>query len=366
MGSEAVILRTRTLRAREGGGAYVKKVEVTAAVDYEVSGDGKTPGSHPETAGSIDRWQHLEAEMQAIREALLSAEARALLSSEFYFNRVLQRHYLNFRNFGLRPEVIRELMGECHQEGTKEEISSVELLKDSLSRVLKRISLGREKARGREITSFVGPAGVGKTTTLAKLAALNVVKQGRKTALITFDTFRIAAVTQLQTYARILGIPLDVAVSQEDFQKAVRRRSDCDVILIDTPGRSPKDDQSIRELERLCGSRKDIHHCLVLSATSNYRNLLSAAENFSALPFKSYIFTKLDEIQDASSMVNFLISRKRPVSYFTTGQQVPDDIEAASKRKLASLMLADAKEMSEYRIGEVHGYGPSYGSQALS
>jgi len=107
-------------------------------------------------------------------------------------------------------------------------------------------------------------------------------------------------VAQLQTYARIMGIPLEVAVSSVDLQKAIRKHSHCDFILIDTAGRSPNKDQDITELSNLFRIPEEIHHYLVLSATTQYQNLLNVDKRFGALPYKSYIFTKLDEIQDAS------------------------------------------------------------------
>jgi len=225
--------------------------------------------------------------------------------------------------------------------------------------VLRRIGIqGESGDRGRKrIVSFIGPTGVGKTTTLAKLAALSAVRQGRKTALITLDTFRVAAVAQLESYARIMGIPLEVAVNRGDLQKAIRKQGDCDTILIDTAGSSPNHAEALRELKNVLSIPEEIHSYLVLSATTRYEDLLHADRQFGSLPFASYIFTKLDETEDASSMINFLVSRKRPVSYFATGQQVPEDIESASKKRLASLLLTRVKRGLEKPAHEVNGYG---------
>jgi flagellar biosynthesis protein FlhF len=281
---------------------------------------------------------------------------------EIYFNKELRTRYTNFKTFGLRSDIIRELMNECHEKGQKGMTSASKLLQDSLSRVVSRINVnGNNKTtRGRKIVSFIGPTGVGKTTTLAKLAAINAIKQGKKAALITLDTFRIAAVAQLQTYARIMGIPLEVVVNSTDLQKAIHKHRHCDFILIDTAGRSPNKDQDITELRNFFRISEEIHHYLVLSATTRYQNLLNADKRFGVLPYKSYIFTKLDEIQDASSMVNFLITRQKPVSYFTFGQQVPDDIEVASRKKLAALILSGMKKKTENPINEVNRYGSGF------
>jgi flagellar biosynthesis protein FlhF len=347
MGSEAVILRTRTIRTPgEGGGKGEKKIEVTAAIDYEASPEKSPHVPRMDPDWVLERWRHMERELKDLKETILSADAGALLRPEIYFNDALRTRYVNFKTFGLRAEIIRELMHECPDANGREEKSEAKLLQDSLSRVLARIKFhgngGQEK--GGKIFSFIGPTGVGKTTTLAKLAAIKAIKQGRRAALITLDTFKIAAVAQLQSYARIMGIPLEVAVGRSDLQKAIRRHRDCDLILIDTAGRSPNQEQAIAELKDLFSIPEEIHGYLVLSATAQYKNLLHADDRFGALPFKSYIFTKLDETEDASSMINFLISREKPVSYLTTGQEVPEDIERASRKKLASLLLTRMRD----------------------
>jgi flagellar biosynthesis protein FlhF len=160
-----------------------------------------------------------------------------------------------------------------------------------------------------------------------------------------------------------MGIPLEVAVNSADLQKAIRKHGHCDFIFIDTAGRSPNKDQDVNELRKLFKIPEQIHCFLVLSATTRYQNLLRADMRFGVLPVKSYIFTKLDETQDASSMINFLISRQKPISYFTTGQQVPDDIEIATRKKLASLILARMREMAQNATNEASNYGSGYRTQ---
>ncbi|MCF8061412.1 MAG: hypothetical protein K9M82_02750, partial [Deltaproteobacteria bacterium] len=166
------------------------------------------------------------------------------------------------------------------------------------------------------------------------------------------DTFRIAAVSQLQTYGRIMGIPLHVASGRTELNDAIRRNRDVDLILIDTAGRSPNHDEDIEELVHLLCRREDVHQFLVLSATTDYGNLLRAREQFGRIPFKSYIFTKLDEVVEASAMLNFLAAGRKPVSYFTTGQQVPEDIEVATRKRLAKLMLGKSKTAARSTSGD--------------
>ena len=345
MGADAVILDTRVLSPSvKGKHPAPQKVEITAAVDYEAQGCGVyRHGKASASALPLERWRRMESELKEIKEALLSQDTHALINPDVYYSKELRARYVYFKAFGLRPEMIRDFMHACQQENGGERFSADQLLQDCLSRVLERVAFCEEsKGNGhrRMISSFLGPSGVGKTTTLAKLAAGRAVKQGRKVALISLDTYRIAAVTQLQTYARIMGLALEVAASRSDLQRAILKHRDCDVILIDTAGMNPNRAQDVSELKALFGVREKIHHHLVLSATTGYRNLLHAADQFHALPYESYIFTKLDEARDVAAMLNFLIYRKRPVSHFTFGQQVPEDISPASKKELASHVVS--------------------------
>lgn len=359
LGSEAVILRTRTIPSRGEDPATSKKmIEVTAAVDYESHVDGAVD-SRP----VHDALEPLETELREIKNVLLCHDADSVLKPEFFFDRNLRDRYIHLKTFGLRPEIIRDLMDGGNGEHRNRTDSS-RLLQESLVHVLSRIHIEKNGGYhdGRKIYSFIGPTGVGKTTTLAKLAAMSAIQRGEKTALITLDTFRIAATAQLQTYARIMDIPLEVAVTKKDFQKAVDKHDDCDRILIDTAGRSPNNEHDIEELRNLLGIHKDIHSFLVLSANTQYQSLLSAEQRFGVLPYKSYIFTKLDETQDISTIINFLISRDKPVSFFTTGQQVPEDIEFASKKRLAKLLLNGMNGMSKKDANKGNRDGSSYWS----
>lgn len=373
MGPDAVILRTRTLpSANAESGNRRKRVEVTAAMDYAASkiiSQADTKAEYQETMA--ERWDAMERELRDIKAAVLNADARGGVPPELYYDRPVRSMYNHFRTFGLRSELVDDILGEFHQsERRKDKMSETEVLQESLSRVLRRVSIFKPQKRPeeQEIYTFIGPTGVGKTTTLAKLAALRAVKQGVRTALITLDTFRIAAVSQLQTYARIMGIPLHIASGRADLDDALWKNRDAELILIDTAGRSPNREEDMEELERLFHDRDRIHHFLVLSAATDYGNLLRAREQFGRVPFESYIFTKLDEVKEVSGMLNFLVSREKPVSYFTTGQQVPEDIEVASRKLLAKLMLGMSKATEGSQpvaANEVTKHGSSYRTQVL-
>jgi len=364
MGPDAVILGTRSLPSPGGG---PRRVEVTAAVDFsppEAPAGRPGQGTFSQTDALVLRWDSLEKELRDIKSAILRADAGRGLSPEVYFNPAVRARYDHFQSFGLRPEVIEDLMVEVHENRPSENQTESDLLRDSLSRVLRRVNVGlpkRPSNGGPEICAFIGPTGVGKTTTLAKLAARRAVKSGDRTVLITLDTFRIAAVNQLQTYARIMEVPLEVASGRIELEEAIRRHRDADLILIDTAGRSPNRREDMDDIARVFHGLKDVHHFLVLSAATDLANLLRAAERFGRLPCQSTIFTKLDEIRDGSPMINFLISSQKPVSYFTTGQQVPDDMEKATRKRLARLMLGmprgTAYLFRDPKEGTGHGSG---------
>jgi len=350
MGEDAVILRTRTISHTDRPfGKGKKGIEVTAAVDYDAPSD--KPADIISDQGPFQR---LERELKEIKDVLFSADAGSLLKPEYYFNRDLKERYNNFRTFGLNNDIIMDLMNEDEGNPGRAGKTRSDLLRESLLKVLGKIRVdGNDRnMKGRKIYSFIGPTGVGKTTTLAKLAALNAIQGGKKTALITLDTYRIAATAQLQTYARIMDLPLEVAVNRNELKDAIRKHSDCDRIFIDTAGRSPNKDGDITELKRLLNIDEDIHPFLVLSATTQYQNMINAEKRFSGLSFKSCIFTKLDESGDLSTMMNFLLARQRPVSYFTAGQNVPEDIEIASRKKLATFLLAGMRGTQNNSISE--------------
>lgn len=191
----------------------------------------------------------------------------------------------------------------------------------------------------RRVVALVGPTGVGKTTTVAKLAANYKLVHGLRLGLVTVDTYRIAAIEQLRTYAEIIDLPLVVANTPGEMREALDQLGDVDLVLIDTAGRSPRDEVKIRELaDFLAEARPDEVH-LVLSATSGERSLRAAVERFAMVRADRLILTKLDEADGLGGALAAIGQANRPVSYITTGQAVPDDIEPADRRRLASLIL---------------------------
>ncbi len=189
------------------------------------------------------------------------------------------------------------------------------------------------------VVALVGPTGVGKTTTIAKLAANLCLRENRRVGLLTLDTYRIAAVEQLKTYARIIDVPLEVVLTPDQLPQAVAAMADRDVVFFDTAGRSQRDGLKIKDLQRFFAAVKPNEIHLVLSATADQRVLDEAIARFSDVGFDHVIFTKLDEAVGFGVVLNCLQKVKTRLSYVTTGQDVPDDIRLAEHRLVTELIL---------------------------
>jgi flagellar biosynthesis protein FlhF len=191
----------------------------------------------------------------------------------------------------------------------------------------------------QQIMALIGPTGVGKTTTIAKLAANFNLFEGKKVGLITIDTYRIAAVEHLKTYGDIINLPVEVVYTPSDINQAIQNLRDCNLILIDTAGRSPHNQVMMDELKKFLAHSKIGLILLVVSATTKYQDMVSIATNFSRIAYTHLVFTKLDETESLGPVVSLAWKIRRPISYLTTGQNVPDDIEVAKPEKLISQLL---------------------------
>jgi len=196
------------------------------------------------------------------------------------------------------------------------------------------IRMEREiKSPLKKIMMFVGPTGVGKTTTIAKLAARYAYKlsQRHKVGIITLDTYRIGAVEQLMTYAKMMKLPIETVVDPNDFEEALNTLRHNDYILIDTVGSSQHDKEKIEKINSFLkvDSFAEINVNLVLSAVTKYEDLIDIYKNFSILPIDTFIFTKLDETRSYGNIFSLLLDAKKPISYFSIGQEVPDDLIVA-------------------------------------
>lgn len=214
-------------------------------------------------------------------------------------------------------------------------------LGETLGRLIKFAGMLKLKKNSPRIIALVGPTGVGKTTTTAKLAAMYALNRGNKVALITMDIFRVGAVEQLKTYSRIMGIPLEVASTPKELEKAVEKHSACDLIFIDTAGRSHKDKEKLDEMKNFLEDKIPMEVYLCLSATTKDRELEEILNRFRIFQVSKVVFTKIDECESVGNMVNLLMKDNLQIAYFTTGQRVPEDIEIATPAKLADMIFRE-------------------------
>ena len=188
---------------------------------------------------------------------------------------------------------------------------------------------------------FIGPTGVGKTTTIAKIAATLKLTKKTKLALVTSDTYRIAAVEQLRTYANILGIPLQVVYTPEDMKQATEELRDYDLVFVDTAGRSHNNDEQREDISKLFDAvsenQREVY--LVLSATTKYKDLVRIATTYAEMTKYNLIFTKLDETDTIGNIFNIRMLTGAPISYSTHGQNVPDDIGKTNAQNIAKQLL---------------------------
>ncbi len=192
--------------------------------------------------------------------------------------------------------------------------------------------------QGQRRVALIGPTGVGKTTTIAKLAAA-AIAAGSRVALVTIDTFRIAAVEQLKVYGEIMNLPVDVIFRPDQLSPVLEQHRDKDLILIDTAGRSPRDRSRIEELGEFLGGDLGIENWLVLSAHSQEKQLRQVVENFSQVPISSLVFTKLDECESWGILLNLPTRTALPLACLTNGQQVPEDLLLAEPHLVADWVM---------------------------
>ncbi len=243
---------------------------------------------------------------------------------------------------GVSTDLIRKIIDTLNTLPPQSDNQSINgRLGETLGRLIKFAGAPRLKKNSPRIIALVGPTGVGKTTTTAKLAAMYALNRGNKVALITMDIFRVGAVEQLKTYSRIMGIPLEVASTPKELEKAVEKHSASDLIFIDTAGRSHKDKEKLDEMKSFLEHKIPVEVYLCLSATTKDRELEEILHRFSIFQISKVVFTKIDESESLGNMVNLLMKDNLSIAYFTNGQRVPEDIEVATSAKLADMILRE-------------------------
>lgn len=253
-----------------------------------------------------------------------------------YYNRLVNSY--------VEDKIVKDIMMQVYMEFKGEEFSDENLIRNAvINAVKKRLNvkeiLGEKVYAGPQVVALVGPTGVGKTTTLAKLAFNEKFFGKKKVGLITADTYRVAAVEQLKTYSNITQIPLEVIYKPEQIRKAINRFNDYDIVLVDTAGRSQRNQQQLQELQQILyeGSIMDV--CLVLSLTTRTEDQKDVLKRFAKVKYSRLIFTKLDETSGFGGLLNAAVDFNIPLSAVTYGQNVPDDITKADETQVARMIL---------------------------
>jgi flagellar biosynthesis protein FlhF len=279
------------------------------------------------------------AELQSLLNEL---RARSAQAPERDIPPALFELFTDLIDADVDEESARELLDRLRRE-TSLDLRDEQAVRERLARLLEtelRVAGPIRIAAGSgRVVALVGPTGVGKTTTIAKLAANYRLRENRRVGLVTVDTYRIAAVEQLRTYAEIIDLPMEVVSTPREMRSAVQKMRDFDLVLMDTAGRSPRDEVRIRELRAMLAEAQPHEVHLVLSAASSARSLAAAAEKFAPVGVTSLIITKLDEATGLGNLLFLARGCRLPFSYLTDGQNVPDDIAVADQASLAQMIL---------------------------
>lgn len=363
LGNNAIILNTKKVR-QKGIKKYFTSpmIEVMAAIDDDTSKINEreltkiTPAADsaniPKTILSQKEGNFTELEnkvnnIEKVLDKIMDAvnpdnkNAKNNKNEEDKLPQIFQLLYNNLIKNEVEQDIARDIIAQVEKRSNPRDINDATLVMHSvISSLLGKSEPINFRTDGKPtVILFVGPTGVGKTTTLAKLAASFMLADNKDIGLITADTYRISAVEQLKTYAEILGIPITVAYSVSEIQNEIDKYGDKDVILIDTAGCSYKDKQKFDELKTLIETCDADDVFLVLSTTASSRNLKDIIKNYSFIPNYKLIFTKVDETSAYGSILNTKCFSNKNLSYITNGQNVPDDIEIVNVDKLSKNLL---------------------------
>ncbi|PIE70209.1 MAG: flagellar biosynthesis protein FlhF [Deltaproteobacteria bacterium] len=353
MGTDAVILATRKVPkgANNPYGADAFEVDAAPAGEVLVSPVEReaafvSPQTTPEGTGLDSAvYTALHSELVGIKDLLY------LMSRNEHLPELISDHpeYLNLYarlvNSGLSEQRARRFLVAGCVWHPDQRPDARETARSVLTGIVSRVSVIDPFAQvpdgpRRRMAAFVGPTGVGKTTTIAKVAARLFLQEKRSVGLISIDSFRVGALEQLKAYATIMGIPCLPAFSPAELKIAAARLRNADVILIDTAGHSHLDEARMHNLQELMAGEDGVETHLVLSASTAPQDMREAAERFARFDPVSYVFTKLDETRRRAAILEQVMERPLPVSFLTNGQKVPEDLVAAGKSELISLVFS--------------------------
>lgn len=289
---------------------------VTVAVNDEKPSD---PLPEETKVDTKQVFEELKIQLEDIRKDI--SKVSRISELEEKENTAKDKLISSLQEEGVQKDVLEELLKEYPKTS-----EMTVLVKGLHEKLMNKIYMGEEDLP--KIVFFIGSTGVGKTTTIAKLTAKKMIEEKKKVVLFTADTYRIAAIEQLRTYADILGAPLEVIYQQEDLQKGLDRWKDTDHIFIDTAGRSHKNIEQLEEMKRLLMSIKNKKIFLVLNISTPYTDVQNIIDTYEEIAGDfELIMTKIDETDRIGNLINIVNYAKRPIKYITNGQSVPDDIE---------------------------------------
>lgn len=336
LGREAVIISQRKIRKPGFLGLFMKKqLEVTAAVDNTKKNEEPKEELVKQQISIQNHEQNMYVmkEIQEMRNAI-----NEIKDGSNNKTTKKNKNQLKLENSDVREALIKKIFTTI--KNMRADVDENTKLRRSIEKL---VTISDAKIEG--IVILVGPTGVGKTTTIAKLAGKLALTDKKKVGLLTVDTYRIGAVDQLKTYADILNLPFKVVLSLKDMETAIESMKDCDVILVDTTGRSSKNVMQISELRAFIekANASSIH--LVISCTTKEKDIAAITEGFKELDYNNVIITKLDETTTYGSIINILDSAKKPLSFVTTGQNVPDDLMRITKSQISDLILGEFEQV---------------------
>lgn len=364
LGSNAVILHTREVRPSRWRRWFRSRdqrhVEVTAGTGMNVRtppplrptgttpnrtrrGDEMSPERLPRRPQPHEKESQIAQQLEALKTMVAELQESARRGREGDVPEELFHVYMQLIEADVEQDLARDLVMRLRTTGDPASLNDPKQVDERLARMIEgdlpvggpiSYEPGRQK-----VVALVGSTGVGKTTTIAKLAAHFRLRERAKLGLITVDTYRIAAVEQLRTYAEIIDLPMKVVMTPREMPRALAELDGLDLVLIDTAGRSPSDDLKIQELKSFLAAAGAHEVHLVVSAASSPRTLTETAKKFAAAGPTSLVLTKLDESAGLGGLLRTIQQIGLPLSYLTTGQNVPDDIEPAEGRRLARLIL---------------------------
>ncbi|MCK8823532.1 flagellar biosynthesis protein FlhF [Fuchsiella alkaliacetigena] len=337
LGPEAIILHRRKLKKGGFMGFFGKKmVEIVATVE-----DEKKENNSEEYLKLQDELAQMKDMMSNVLQEL---ETKSLSGSYQNLPPSLQEVADKLLAKGVKNKLATDILTSLTKKADPYQLEESEEVKSLLVKEIEqRLSpvAPLQLNNTSKVVALIGPTGVGKTTTIAKLAAKFNLMEQKEVALVTADTYRIAAVEQLKTYSEIIGVPLEVVFTPSDLVKAIERFADKDLVLIDTAGRSQQNKMQMSELTALMENAEIDETYLVLSATTKLADLRDVVLKFKSVDIDKFIFTKLDETNALGTILNITEEFEIPLSYISNGQNVPEDIKVVDPKQIADNFLKE-------------------------